>query len=620
MGLLPRAVASINVCLSIAASAKLMWWLWQITKLPWKVVFAVIYFAGIFYAYLRVYPAGASSHYNQMEYNTWNINKIIVSCASLVGDTFIVTAHLIVPPHPKFCLRRVRKFFIILHVVSGIHEIAFGILVFFSATPRLAVYGMWIADVGHMVSAIAQVPVLFGIKEVMVPAYAWCIVYKAVCAATMAWNYDSDFWFFATFLMHHVYVWVRIYYKLFSMMGIMSDNIYTIAIILAGMTCAPPAVGTAHVLVLFLTVLLFQKVYLPLRYPDLENDFALSAYWKGENARNVYENDGFKNALSVAAEKEKASWYMLTPQEQANIVFKYLDRDHSGKLSIDELEKVFRMWFKQSSTNTLNSAGIETIEKIKRRVGEKGGIDFADFERYVMKCGIYPFTQGIVVDGTAHVEGVHPLLQLAGKSCREKAMLWFDSYATVEQSDGQKAVNLADLTQLFYDYGFPMLYLLVPIIWQITDANHDGIVTFEEFFSLRHTALITPVWKFMEEQHMARVVFETIDSDNSGSIDLDELAEVLMESGLPQGEAELTAALYDDNGDGQIQFAEFFKHFRPLYVHAFGNIEEAVEQARSKDMSKASRVSHIMNSPSRSDMSNSPVLRQRTTPAATADA
>lgn len=92
-----------------------------------------------------------------------------------------------------------------------------------------------------------------------------------------------------------------------------------------------------------------------------------------------------------------------------------------------------------------------------------------------------------------------------------------------------------------------------------------------------------------------------------------------MESGLPQGEAELTAALYDDNGDGQIQFAEFFKHFRPLYIHAFGNIEEAVQQARSKDMSKASRISHIMNSPSRSDMSNSSLLRQRTTPAATAD-
>ena len=70
---------------------------------------------------------------------------------------------------------------------------------------------------------------------------------------------------------------------------------------------------------------------------------------------------------------------------------------------------------------------------------------------------------------------------------------------------------------------------------------------------------------------------------------------------------------------GLVGFAEFFKHFRPLYIHAFGNIEEAVQQARSKDMSKASRISHIMNSPSRSDMSNSSVLRQRTTPEATAD-
>ena len=165
---LSRVLASISTFLSRPAISPFTQLLWKIFQLPYPTIATVVSCICFVPAYLHVYPPGPTSHVNTATYDSSLIQALILAFVSVaLGDTWVVMSHLIEPPHPKFTLLAKRRFFIRLHVFSGITEILFGMCAFFSATPLPAVIGMVVADLaGHFPTSILQTPGLFGTKEI----------------------------------------------------------------------------------------------------------------------------------------------------------------------------------------------------------------------------------------------------------------------------------------------------------------------------------------------------------------------------------------------------------------------------------------------------------------------
>ena len=517
---LSRILASISIFLSRPAISPFTQLLWNIFHLPYPTIATVVSCICFVPAYLHVYPPGPTSHVNTATYDSSLIQALILAFVSVaLGDTFVVMSHLIEPPHPKFTLLAKRRFFIRLHVFSGITEILFGICAFFSATPLPAVIGMVVADLaGHFPTSILQTPGLFGTKEITLPAYYVMIASKAASAVYLAFN-PYDLWpLLSLFLLHHVYVWVRIYYAAFLWLGEMNDYLYTISILMAGLTCGPVALGVTSTLGLVLAVLIFPKLYLPWKYPNYETNIQLQAYYKGENARNLYTNDGFKESLNRAvARANHGPDYNMAPKQQAE--------------------------------------------------------------------------------------------------------LWLKAYGSAKGPDGQVYMDLDDFTAFLKAWGMPCLWLAAPLVRSIIDVDKDGLISFDEMYAFKHTSLLQPVWTFMQEHHKAKVsdppgcdriscvsfhpafwddtirpattaqvVFETIDSDNSGRLSMTEIGLMLMSWGVPPSDVRLVMEEFDKDGSGHLSFEEFFKHFKIVYHFAFDCIKKAVQAKKAQDAARVART------------------------------
>jgi len=486
---LSRVLASISTFLSRPAISPFTQLLWKIFQLPYPTIATVVSCICFVPAYLHVYPPGPTSHVNTATYDSSLIQALILAFVSVaLGDTWVVMSHLIEPPHPKFTLLAKRRFFIRLHVFSGITEILFGICAFFSATPLPAVIGMVVADLaGHFPTSILQTPGLFGSKEITLPAYYVTIASKAASAVYLAFNPYGLWPLLSLFLLHHVYVWVRIYYVAFLWLGEMNDYLYTISILMAGLTCGPAALGVTWTLGLMLAILIFPKLYLPWKYPDYATNIQLQAYYKGENARNLYTNDGFKESLNRAvARANHGPDYNMAPKQQAE--------------------------------------------------------------------------------------------------------LWLKAYGSAKGPDGQVYMDLDDFTAFLKAWGMPCLWLAAPLVRSIIDVDKDGLISFDEMYAFKHTSLLQPVWTFMQEHHKAKIVFETIDSDNSGRLSMAEIGLMLMSWGVPPTDVELVMEEFDKDGSGDLSFEEFFKNFKIVYHFAFDCIKEAVQEKKEQDAARVPRT------------------------------
>merc|ERR1712183_890377 len=117
-----------------------------------------------------------------------------------------------------------------------------------------------------------------------------------------------------------------------------------------------------------------------------------------------------------------------------------------------------------------------------------------------------------------------------------------------------------------------------------------GLVSFEEIYAFKHTAVLSPVWTFMEQHHRAKVVFETIDSDGSGTLSIAEIGALLISWGVPPHDVRLVLETYDKDGSGELNFQEFFNNFRICYEFAFGCIKEAVQQNKAMNKWRKART------------------------------
>ncbi|KAG0208451.1 hypothetical protein BGX28_000589 [Mortierella sp. GBA30] len=99
------------------------------------------------------------------------------------------------------------------------------------------------------------------------------------------------------------------------------------------------------------------------------------------------------------------------------------------------------------------------------------------------------------------------------------------------------------------------------------------VATFDEFctwFTKNwiHSNAITIPKMPSTPRGQAKLVFDTLDSDSSGYLDLEELQHLLVSWGLPENEAEGYLKSVDKDGSGQIEFQEFYQYMSTVWKFA----------------------------------------------------
>ena len=202
-------------------------------------------------------------------------------CLPVCSDVGVIYYHISVPPHPKFLLRLPRRMSIRDHTVSGVVEIVAGVCAFCWNDPTYPLYVQLVAAVFfHIPSDIYQVwarifrlspvryvlpcvtstlafqtPNVFGVRIIMVPAYALVVALKLLCAINLWLDMYSMQKLLMLVIIHHIYVWCRVFMAIFTTARVMQAHEYTVSILLAGFICLPAVLGpTGNIMAMMVLV------------------------------------------------------------------------------------------------------------------------------------------------------------------------------------------------------------------------------------------------------------------------------------------------------------------------------------------------------------------------------
>ena len=124
-------------------------------------------------------------------------------------------------------------------------------------------------------------------------------------------------------------------------------------------------------------------------------------------------------------------------------------------------------------------------------------------------------------------------------------------------SDEDGAMNICDLHSLFKDCELEITPFEARIMFNYTDTDMNGKVTFPEFKRM--------MTKFVEEDFSETFFVDlfvaflrTLDSDGSGYVSKNEL-ETALEEKIEEGEFEILTIMFDEDGDGRISVGEAAK-------------------------------------------------------------
>ncbi|MEM7119040.1 MAG: EF-hand domain-containing protein [Chloroflexota bacterium] len=393
-------------------------------------------------------------HYNHL---------LFLAVACTLGNVFVLFYHYTTPPHPKFLLLSKRKIAIRTHVISGSVELLAGIIAFFSSDPTVPALIMAGAALVHVGTAFFQTPIVFGAKAMMYSSYIFAISLHFYSAVQLLLNPTSTTWLLNTYLVLNIYVWVRIFYTVYSYIGLFKDSLYSVAILTAGIILIPAVLGPAGNFAAVGFTLWYVILYKLIMQPDAEGLQALVA----ERTRFSLINQDVKALWQqdkvAAANVGNAA--QQSDRELARTVFDQLDLDHSGYLDNDEVARILVEW--EASPSFVDAF-------MTRTAGSDSQLDFDEFYRHVWSIGT-----------------IRSRLELQ-TSLDENA------------------------------------------------STHSK----------------------------AEAVFNQLDLDQSGFLDVFELQMLLLEWGLPLDEVDAYIAKYDD-GDGKISFDEFFSHMKPIWEFGF---------------------------------------------------
>lgn len=96
-------------------------------------------------------------------------------------------------------------------------------------------------------------------------------------------------------------------------------------------------------------------------------------------------------------------------------------------------------------------------------------------------------------------------------------------------------------------------------IYRVFDKNNDNQLSFAEFQEYLKACLINS----QDPRYLFHLIFENIDKDHNGALDLDEIIEFGDLCGMPMSreDAQKELKLLDSNQNGQIEFPEICRAF-----------------------------------------------------------
>jgi len=163
----------------------------------------------------------------------------IIIVATPMNGVIVYNYLFEMPPHPKFLLLRWYKFFTYLHISSGSIEIIAGLVMFVVPWPVPFVRVQACASIVHALTALALIPLLFGMKLFMNTIYGTGVVMKVILAINVLLNPDCYRRAMGLVAFHTVYAWVRVFYVFLRFINVMRYCRYTVAVLLASVVVMP---------------------------------------------------------------------------------------------------------------------------------------------------------------------------------------------------------------------------------------------------------------------------------------------------------------------------------------------------------------------------------------------
>jgi hypothetical protein len=298
------------------------------------------------------------------------VQLVVVLLCSLCWDCFVVTFHVLRPPHPKHRLRADRRLSIYTHIFSGCGEIVCSVISIYlydeglpNDNARLRfTYLTACCSFMHAITGAYQTPQVirayehprlharvthrtdpsprqvFGMQCVMVPAYGVVVLWKVVKATQLVLDPESLLKLMELFFIHHIYVWCRAFVFIFEQMGIFDDVTYTLAIMVrglrvwynhvhlycrkyrsheggrvlqfAGFVCGPLTMGPAGNLMVMAAICMYNFLLAPYKEnPDTG---------KIERRMNMFLNAKWRRHIDQLARNMCALWTVRYPSVRAS--------------------------------------------------------------------------------------------------------------------------------------------------------------------------------------------------------------------------------------------------------------------------------------------------------------
>ena len=142
--------------------------------------------------------------------------------------------------------------------------------------------------------------------------------------------------------------------------------------------------------------------------------------------------------------------------------------------------------------------------------------------------------------------------------------------------DSNGDLEIAELGPLIADLGLDQADILKNLdAW---DIDRSGTISFAEFYrhiwhhnskeELAHKrgqAAISKGNTTLSKEDRAKIIFDAIDVDGSGKLEVEELKSLLRVWGVPPRDAQLSIQQHDTDGDGKIDLQEFTAKFGDVY-------------------------------------------------------
>lgn len=133
----------------------------------------------------------------------------------------------------------------------------------------------------------------------------------------------------------------------------------------------------------------------------------------------------------------------------------------------------------------------------------------------------------------------------------------FRAVFTQVDTDGNGTIDISELKILFSLLGITCSDEELSHLIKIVDVDHSGSLSFEEFVTL--ICLLADAHAKAQHRADLKLVFDSVDTDGSGSICIGELGEMFQKLGYETTLEELTQLIQhvDADGNGSLDFEEF---------------------------------------------------------------